>query len=89
MIQHIPLFIADDSNCAGARHNMVFSGSNVVGQYIPTCDAEGNYETTQCNPSTGECWCTKKMTGERIDGTSMSPGQPRYDCDNPNPASKH
>ncbi|KAL0180557.1 hypothetical protein M9458_022963, partial [Cirrhinus mrigala] len=27
-----------------------------VGQYVPTCDAYGAYEPTQCHASVGQCW---------------------------------
>ncbi|XP_069001154.1 nidogen-1 [Embiotoca jacksoni] len=44
-----------------------------VGQYVPTCDGNGNYEATQCHDSTGRCWCVDR-NGQEIPGTSSRPG---------------
>uniref|UniRef100_A0A8C9SVV1 Nidogen-1 n=1 Tax=Scleropages formosus TaxID=113540 RepID=A0A8C9SVV1_SCLFO len=43
------------------------------GQFIPTCDALGNYEPTQCHSSTGHCWCVDR-NGQEIPGTRAGPG---------------
>jgi len=44
-----------------------------VGQYIPTCDENGEYEPVQCHDSTGNCWCVDRY-GQEIDGTRSGPG---------------
>ncbi|XP_077351724.1 nidogen-1 [Festucalex cinctus] len=44
-----------------------------VGQYIPTCDENGNYEPMQCHGSTGHCWCVDR-NGQEITGTRSGPG---------------
>ncbi|XP_071042383.1 U20-hexatoxin-Hi1a isoform X1 [Parasteatoda tepidariorum] len=33
---------------------------NVVGNFIPKCDADGSYSQVQCHGSTGYCWCADK-----------------------------
>nr|ADV40380.1 putative nidogen 1 [Latrodectus hesperus] len=33
---------------------------NVVGNFVPTCDADGSYSQVQCHGSTGFCWCADK-----------------------------
>ncbi|KAM4591603.1 nidogen-1 [Odontesthes bonariensis] len=45
-----------------------------VGQYIPTCDENGEYEPVQCHDSTGNCWCVDRY-GQEIDGTRSGPGR--------------
>lgn len=44
-----------------------------VGQYIPTCDANGEYEPMQCHGSTGYCWCVER-NGQEIPGSRSGPG---------------
>ncbi|CAJ1067679.1 nidogen-1 [Xyrichtys novacula] len=44
-----------------------------VGQYIPTCDDNGEYEPMQCHGSTGHCWCVDR-SGQEIPGTRSGPG---------------
>ncbi|XP_048581312.1 uncharacterized protein LOC5512067 isoform X7 [Nematostella vectensis] len=36
-----------------------------IGQYIPRCKADGNYEEVQCEGVTGECWCVDSRGQER------------------------
>ncbi|XP_030627952.1 nidogen-1-like [Chanos chanos] len=43
-----------------------------VGQYVPTCDAYGAYEPTQCHGSIGQCWCVDR-NGQEIPGTRTGP----------------
>ncbi|KAG7462833.1 hypothetical protein MATL_G00188960 [Megalops atlanticus] len=42
------------------------------GQYVPTCDALGAYEPTQCHGSIGQCWCVDR-NGLEIPGTRTGP----------------
>ncbi|XP_018084587.1 nidogen 2 L homeolog isoform X1 [Xenopus laevis] len=51
----------------------------VVGQFVPECDAEGNYVPLQCHGSTGHCWCVDKL-GEEIAGTRTQPGRTSPNC---------
>ncbi|XP_071337229.1 nidogen-1 [Trachinotus anak] len=44
-----------------------------VGQYIPTCDENGDYEPMQCHGSTGHCWCVDR-NGQEIPGSRSGPG---------------
>ncbi|XP_067900140.1 HLA class II histocompatibility antigen gamma chain-like isoform X2 [Heterodontus francisci] len=41
----------------------------VPGAFRPSCDEKGNYESKQCWPSTGYCWCTY-LNGTEIPGTA-------------------
>ncbi|KAM6916387.1 nidogen-1 isoform 2-T2 [Xenentodon cancila] len=43
-----------------------------VGQYIPSCDENGNYEPMQCDGSTGHCWCVD-LYGREIPGSQSGP----------------
>ncbi|XP_054655579.1 nidogen-1 isoform X1 [Dunckerocampus dactyliophorus] len=52
-----------------------------VGQYIPTCDEDGNYEPMQCHGSTGHCWCVDR-NGQEIPGTRSGPGSRPMCIDN-------
>uniref|UniRef100_A0AAR2J865 Nidogen 1a n=1 Tax=Pygocentrus nattereri TaxID=42514 RepID=A0AAR2J865_PYGNA len=45
----------------------------VPGQYIPTCDSQGEYESMQCHSSSGYCWCVDQ-DGTEIYGTRTGPG---------------
>ncbi|XP_051503782.1 nidogen-1 isoform X1 [Myxocyprinus asiaticus] len=45
----------------------------VPGQYVPTCDARGEYEPMQCHTSIGQCWCVNR-DGLEISGTRKGPG---------------
>ncbi|XP_078254585.1 thyroglobulin [Rhinoraja longicauda] len=38
---------------------------NGHGPYLPQCDGAGNWQPTQCYPSTGHCWCVDE-TGRYI-----------------------
>ncbi|KAG9344326.1 hypothetical protein JZ751_010995 [Albula glossodonta] len=51
----------------------------IPGQYVPTCDALGAYEPTQCHGSIGQCWCVDR-NGEEIPGTRTGPGSSRPMC---------
>uniref|UniRef100_UPI0037E84C71 nidogen-1 n=1 Tax=Semicossyphus pulcher TaxID=241346 RepID=UPI0037E84C71 len=44
-----------------------------VGQYVPTCDDHGEYESMQCHGSTGHCWCVDR-NGQEIPGSRSGPG---------------
>ncbi|XP_050978826.1 nidogen-1 [Labeo rohita] len=44
-----------------------------VGQHVPTCDAYGAYEPTQCHASVGQCWCVDS-SGQEIPGSRAEPG---------------
>uniref|UniRef100_A0A8C1N0X7 Nidogen 1a n=1 Tax=Cyprinus carpio TaxID=7962 RepID=A0A8C1N0X7_CYPCA len=46
----------------------------VPGQYVPTCDAQGEYDPIQCHASSGQCWCVDR-DGLEISGTRTGPGR--------------
>ncbi|XP_060797025.1 nidogen-1 [Neoarius graeffei] len=50
-----------------------FQPRPVVGQYIPTCDHNGEYTPMQCHDSIGQCWCVYP-NGEEVAGTRTGPG---------------
>ncbi|XP_038593380.1 nidogen-1 [Micropterus salmoides] len=54
-----------------------------IGQYIPTCDENGDYEPMQCHGGTGHCWCVDQ-NGQEISGTRSAPGT-RPNCADPVP----
>ncbi|XP_046873533.1 thyroglobulin-like [Hypomesus transpacificus] len=51
----------------------------VPGAYVPQCDTQGRFLTTQCWGATGQCWCVN-YNGDIISGTLTSSGQPRPSC---------
>uniref|UniRef100_A0AAZ3S2B4 Thyroglobulin type-1 domain-containing protein n=1 Tax=Oncorhynchus tshawytscha TaxID=74940 RepID=A0AAZ3S2B4_ONCTS len=55
----------------------------LVGAYIPTCDAAGQYTPEQCWGSTGYCWCVNS-SGQKIPGTETPPGTARIICSTQN-----
>lgn len=47
------------------------------GLFIPSCDEDGYYRKTQCDQSSGDCWCVDQL-GLELSGSRMH-GSP--DCD--------
>nr|KAF6425798.1 SPARC (osteonectin), cwcv and kazal like domains proteoglycan 2 [Molossus molossus] len=47
------------------------------GAFIPSCDEDGYYRKTQCDQSSGDCWCVDQL-GLELTGTRTN-GSP--DCD--------
>uniref|UniRef100_A0A8C2PX45 Nidogen 1a n=1 Tax=Cyprinus carpio TaxID=7962 RepID=A0A8C2PX45_CYPCA len=56
----------------------------VPGQYVPTCDAQGEYDPIQCHASSGQCWCVDR-DGLEISGTRTGPGRSPVCHDVPGP----
>ncbi|XP_026133570.1 nidogen-1-like [Carassius auratus] len=52
----------------------------VPGPYVPTCDAQGEYDPIQCHASIRQCWCVDR-DGQEIFGTRTGPGR-LPDCHN-------
>jgi nidogen (entactin) len=52
-----------------------------VGGFVPVCDEDGLFTSTQHHGSTGHSWCVNKYTGEEIETTRTTPGQQPTDCD--------
>ena len=57
-----------ESDCVKSRREK--QAQNRLGQHIPTCNADGSYETVQCHASTGYCWCVDGR-GQELDGTRL------------------
>ena len=55
------------------------NASGLIGEFVPQCEEDGSYASTQCWGSTGECWCVDEY-GIEIPGTISSPGQGMPDC---------
>jgi nidogen (entactin) len=52
-----------------------------VGNFVPECDQDGLFTTTQHWGSTGQSWCVNPYTGEEIPNTRTGPGQKRaHEC---------
>jgi len=49
-------FDKTDRPCAAVKRRIT---SN-IGVYVPECDVEGYYQSTQCHSSVGMCWCVDK-----------------------------
>ncbi|XP_049423663.1 galactose-specific lectin nattectin-like [Epinephelus fuscoguttatus] len=56
-------------------------GINIMGAFIPQCDAHGNFLPQQCSDSTGNCWCVNIITGEEIPNTRTPLGAVPVNCD--------
>ncbi|XP_005795282.1 nidogen-1 [Xiphophorus maculatus] len=52
-------------------------GPRPVGQFIPECDENGDYQPVQCFGSTGQCWCVDR-NGQEIPGTRTDDGSQPY-----------
>ena len=53
-------------NCS-AKHLAISKKPILIGEFVPECDKDGNYNAMQCWASTGSCWCVDKFTGEKVD----------------------
>ncbi|XP_067011051.1 proteoglycan Cow isoform X2 [Anabrus simplex] len=51
-----------DRPCAAVKRRII---PDLMGAYIPNCDDEGYYRSTQCHTSVGMCWCVDKHGVER------------------------
>ncbi|ESO86070.1 hypothetical protein LOTGIDRAFT_235646 [Lottia gigantea] len=57
------------------------ASKDLIGNYVPRCTVEGDYDTMQCRgyPGTGDCWCSD-LDGRMIPSTNME--QPNVpDCE--------
>ena len=61
--------------CEQAQAN----STGLIGEFVPQCEEDGSFASTQCWGSTGECWCVDE-NGNEILGTISSPGQGMPDC---------
>ncbi|XP_065054572.1 uncharacterized protein LOC135683288 isoform X1 [Rhopilema esculentum] len=48
----------------------------IVGVFVPKCTEKGDFESVQCHPSTGYCWCVDR-DGEEIAHTKTREGKPQ------------
>ena len=53
----------------------------IVGAFVPQCEEDGSYASSQCSGSTGQCWCVDD-SGAQISGTITLPSQVAIDCAN-------
>uniref|UniRef100_A0A8D0BRW1 Nidogen 2 n=1 Tax=Salvator merianae TaxID=96440 RepID=A0A8D0BRW1_SALMN len=52
-----------------------YGGSPREDQYVPQCDALGNFNPLQCHGNSGYCWCVDEH-GREVQGTRTEPGVP-------------
>lgn len=52
----------------------------LVGAFLPSCKADGSFESQQCWASTGMCWCVD-ASGSEVPGTRARPGPTSEDCE--------
>ncbi|XP_067411280.1 nidogen-2 [Emydura macquarii macquarii] len=52
-----------------------YGGSPREDQYVPQCDALGNFNPLQCHGNSGYCWCVDE-SGREVQGTRSEPGSP-------------
>uniref|UniRef100_A0A8C1RKD5 Nidogen 1a n=1 Tax=Cyprinus carpio TaxID=7962 RepID=A0A8C1RKD5_CYPCA len=68
----------EKTRCQLHRESVLGAGPRgprpVPGQYVPTCDAQGEYDPMQCHASAGQCWCVDR-NGLEISGTRTGPGR--------------
>ena len=55
------------------------NSTGLIGEYIPQCEEDGSFASTQCWASTGYCWCVDEY-GVEIPGTSIPSWQGMPDC---------
>ena len=59
----------------------VANSIGLIGEYIPQCEDNGSYSSTQCWFSTGYCWCVDQ-DGIEIPGTSIASWLGMPNCSN-------
>uniref|UniRef100_A0A673FV08 Nidogen-1-like n=1 Tax=Sinocyclocheilus rhinocerous TaxID=307959 RepID=A0A673FV08_9TELE len=68
----------EKTRCQLHRESVLGAGPRgprpVPGQFVPTCDAQGEYDPMQCHASIGQCWCVDR-DGLEISGTRTGPGR--------------
>ncbi|XP_048340635.1 LOW QUALITY PROTEIN: nidogen-2 [Sphaerodactylus townsendi] len=52
-----------------------YGGSPRDDQYVPQCDALGQFSPLQCHGNSGYCWCVDEK-GHEVQGTRSEPGVP-------------
>lgn len=67
-------FDQSERPCLSAKSR---SRSGLLGSYLPSCDEDGYYKSTQCHDSVGLCWCVDKHGVEYAN--TRTRGKP--DCD--------
>jgi hypothetical protein len=55
------------------------NASGLIGEFVPNCQEDGSYVSTQCWASAEYCWCVDE-DGEEIPGTSILSWQGMPDC---------
>uniref|UniRef100_A0A8U7NHQ6 Nidogen 2 n=1 Tax=Corvus moneduloides TaxID=1196302 RepID=A0A8U7NHQ6_CORMO len=63
------------SMCERWRQSLLehYGGSPRGDQYVPQCDASGDFTPLQCHGDSGYCWCVEQ-SGREIPGTRSEPG---------------
>ncbi|XP_070183949.1 syndecan-3-like, partial [Littorina saxatilis] len=61
--------------------NLRDASKHLLGNYVPRCTEQGDYDSLQCrgHPGTGTCWCAD-LSGREIPGTALNPPN-TPDCD--------
>ncbi|XP_015199814.1 testican-3 isoform X1 [Lepisosteus oculatus] len=49
------------------------AGKKFLGLYIPSCDEDGYYTSTQCHGSIGQCWCVDRYGNEIVGSRTHGP----------------
>ncbi|XP_053567076.1 nidogen-1 [Bombina bombina] len=70
--------VPDKTKCQQHRDNVLGYASPrgprpPIGQFVPSCDEDGNYTPIQCHSGTGYCWCVDRE-GNELNGTRTGPG---------------
>ena len=72
--------ISDKLTKCQQHRQSIANGPSRETQFTPTCTATGAYNSTQCHPVTGECWCVSKE-GFEVVGTRTLLGEDRPICE--------
>ena len=63
------------TSCQQAQLN----ATGLIGEFVPNCEDDGSYVSTQCWASTGYCWCVDE-DGVEISGTIIPSWEGMPDC---------
>ncbi|KAJ8041542.1 Cysteine-rich motor neuron 1 protein [Holothuria leucospilota] len=72
--------IEEETDCQ--RQARVEQEKGLIGNYIPTCEENGDFTVEQCHGSTGYCWCVNE-NGVEVLNTKRGPTEERVDCSAP------
>ena len=61
--------------CQEQQREAESASEGMIGGFVPQCNNDGSYKTTQCHALIGYCWCVNE-NGVRLQGTEAKYKEP-------------